>query len=328
MVSYHVNILALAEDERASLLQAAVANELGELGLHDSVEITFTGAPTTGAPSVAVFFGGETAAADEDLVARADEAVNEVTTVLPVVDDLGRYTSLVPDSLRPINGLAWNGTTAATTVARRVLEELGIEERQRKVFISHRRADGLLAAEQLFEVLSKRGFIPFIDRFNIPGGADVQARIADELEDYAFLLVLETPSAHESSWVYDEIDYALTHVMGLHIVRWPGEFPAVPATARLPRQVLASDDISSDGDFDQLTADAIDAVVAEIEAAHAYAMVRRRRNLLRSVEDAAEAAGCRCWPLGHGRLMVQRTEGLSSRTGREPTSRSGGSPCP
>jgi len=303
---YRVQAINALGDARVDELSSALSAEIEDIGLHRSVEVSVHPDALPGAPTLAVFFGSEVAACDPACHRAVEAALSDVITVLPVVQDLGRYSEFVPPGLLPINGLEWPDGTSARRVARRILEEFGIEERQRKAFISHKREDGLLAAEYLSDYLSHRGFAPFIDRFNIPAGVDLQARIADELESYAFLIVLETPRAHESDWVFDEVEYALTHLMGLHIVRWPGDFPEVPATARLPRQQLVSSDLTNVNGFDVLTPEALDRVLEEVEAAHAYSMVRRRRHLLRSVEDAAEVAGCTCTPLGDWRLLIEQ----------------------
>ena len=147
-----------------------------------------------------------------------------------------------------------------------LLEELGIEEKQRRVFISHKRDDGLGAAEQLHDTLSHHGFRPFIDQFAVRVGQGVQAEIADALEDHAFLLLLETPLAHTSTWVFDEVDYALSHAMGVLILRWPGEPTPVPGSQGLPRIDLATDEIVPDAHgYDTLTEAGLSRIVSEVE---------------------------------------------------------------
>ena len=177
---------------------------------------------------------------DPVVAATVAAALAAGTVVIPVVDDLADFARDVPDALRPINGLGWSGPSAGRALARVLLAELGIEDRQRRVFISHKREDGLGAAEQLHDALSHHRFTPFIDRFVIREGEDVQATIADALEDHAFLLLLETPIAHTSDWAFDEVDYALTHTMGTIIVRWPGTTTSVPGSAGLPRLTLTA----------------------------------------------------------------------------------------
>jgi hypothetical protein len=297
----HVDQLALVEQ-----LDQAIQREVQALGLHHSIEVAIGTDPPAGEPGVAVYFASALALADAGCTALAAASIADAVVVFPVVESLDRYEDQVPDVLRPINACEWSGTAPAERIAHVLLEELGIEERQRRVFISHKRDDGLFAAEQLHESLSRYRFRPFIDRFDIAPGVEVQARIADALEEYAFLLLLETPLAHESKWVFDEVDYALSHTMGLHIVRWPGDLTPIPATDGLHRQHLGVADLTTIKGYDALTDASLDSIVGEVEAAHARAMVRRRRNLLRSVEETAEDQGCTCTPSPGWRLLVER----------------------
>jgi hypothetical protein len=319
--TYRIHVVHVDRDDWAMALAAAVAAEVAAIGLHKSVSVEVGPAPPHGEPAVAVYLGSEVAASDATCTAAVAEALAKALTVVPVVDHLATFADHVPASLRPINGWQWSGPDAPVRLARFLLEELGIEERQRSVFISHKREDGLYAAEQLYDHLGHHGFKPFIDRFDLRAAADVQAQIADALEARAFLLLLETPLAHTSDWVFDEVDYALTHTMGMHIVRWPGAVVDVPGSSRLPRQTLASDGLTTVKGYDALTVSGLDGVLAEVEAAHATALVRRRRQLLRNVEDAAEAVGRSCTPLPGWRLLVESAGGhdVVAVTGRLPT---------
>jgi hypothetical protein len=176
-------------------------------------------------------------------------------------------------------------------------------------------------AEQLHDALSHCGFQPFIDRFAIRAGLPVQEVIADALEDFAFLLLIESPLAHTSAWVYDEVEYALSHSMGVHIVTFPGHVSPVAGTPGLPRQVLAAGDLMSERGYQVLTEGAADAVVAQTEAMHANGLVRRRTNLLTSAAEAARRAGCTVSVLPNWRLLVESrgTRYLVGVTGRLPT---------
>jgi hypothetical protein len=278
---------------------------MSALGIHKSVTVVVSADPPTSEPAVGVYLGSPAAAADPGCIATVDAALGRLQLIVPVVDDLTDFSAQVPPGLQPLNGWRWFGPDAPRRLARLLLEELGIEERQRSVFISHKREDGLLAAEQLYERLVKSSFRPFIDRFDIRPGADVQAMIADALEAHAFLLLLETPLAHTSEWVYDEVEYALSHAMALHIITWPGNPTEVPGSGRLRRQHLQGTDLATAKGYQILTDGALDAAFSEIEGAHAVGLVRRRRNLLRSVEDAAVARGLRCTPLQSWRLLVE-----------------------
>lgn len=303
-VRYRVQVIRAEHAAWETELAAAVAAEIAALGLHHSVVVEVSKLLPTSEPAVAAFFGSPTAATEPTCIAAIEDAIAGGRTVVPVVEDLTRFTAETPPSIQHLNAWDWSDG-GAPRLARWLLEELGIEERQRRVFISHKRDDGLLAAEYLHDHLSHFGFDPFIDRFDIAAAADVQARIEDALEECAFLLLLETPLAHASPWVFAEVDYALMHTMGVHILTWPTTVTQVPATRGLPRQALDVADLSTEKGYDVLTAAALDAVTANVEAAHADALVRRRRQILRNVEIAAEEGGHTCTPLPRWRLRVE-----------------------
>lgn len=321
--TYEIQVIQLDRGEWLEELRQAVAAELQEVGLHRTVAVAVGELrPTSNAPAVAVYLGSPDAAADVGIAAAVDAAITAGIVVIPVVADLALFSSFVPASLAPANGFAWNTSDAPVRLARLLLEELGIEDTQRKVFISHKRDDGLGAAEQLHDRLTHEGFLPFIDRFAIRSGRLVQEAIADALEEHAFLFLLETQLAHTSDWVFDEVDYALSHTMGTLILQWPGDPKLVPGSKGLPRLRLSADElVEDDHGYEVLTDAALDMVVASVEAAHARGLVRRRRMLVRSVEEAAAAAGFTSVPLPDWRLLVQqrRQATLIGITPRLPT---------
>ncbi|HEX3460594.1 MAG TPA: toll/interleukin-1 receptor domain-containing protein, partial [Acidimicrobiales bacterium] len=318
--TYEIQVVHVDRGDWLAELRQRIAAELERVGLHRTVTVgVLEGRPSSGTPAVTVYFGSTRAAADPTVASLIAEAFADGRPVVPVVEDLGAYNSVVPPSLSLINGFLWRDGDLARGLALLLLEELGIEERQRRVFISHKRDDGLGAAEQLHDQLTHHGFIPFIDRFAIPPAARVQARIADALEDHAFLLLLETPLAHTSDWVFDEVDYALSHTMGMLVLQWPGNPEPVPGSKGLSREPLESVDLVTDSHgYEILTDAALDRVVAQVEMAHAQGLVRRRRMLIRSIEEAAIAAGCSsCIPTRSWRLLVEH-EGKSTLVGTTP----------
>jgi hypothetical protein len=309
--NYYIEIFAETTDPRRQQLADALKQEIERLGIHRTVSINLVDTLIHGGPVVGVYFGNSKTAKDPRWESLVSQSLKENHVVIPVVSNLAAYSSSVPECLRPINGFEWSSEQSPENLCRKLLEELGIEERQRRVFISHKREDGLAAAEQLHEHLSRHGFRPFIDRFHIPAGRDVQAEIADQLEDCAMLLLLETPLAYTSDWVFDEVDYALSHGMGLHIISWPDIEAGIAVTTGLPRQHLARPDLLPQKGYDIFTPDAIDRIIRDVEAEHARAMVARRRYLLLSAEEAAQDAGRQCFLLP-GWCMVVQGEGSPS----------------
>jgi hypothetical protein len=306
--TYGIYVIQLDRECWFIELQDALGAELEAVGLQHSLTVQVSEEPfSPDIPSVAVYLGDASAAADPNIAAKAQQVLQDGVVVIPVIEDLGSFTSLVPECLHAINAFAWDGLEPAERLARLLLEELGIEDSQRSVFISHKREDGLGIAEQLHDRLSHQRFLPFIDRFALQPGEPVQERIADALEDHAFLLLVETPEAHKSRWVFDEVEYALTHAMGIMILSWPNDPTPVPGSRRMGRFALTDKDLASDPHgFELLTETALERVVASVEAAHAEGIVRRRQMLTRSVEESARGAGCSCVPQPSWRTLVER----------------------
>jgi hypothetical protein len=320
--TYGIELIQANDDPRGDELSQAIAAELEDVGLHRSVNVIVAPGPLTIEGPVVCVCLITTNSAGWDPTGAIGDAISRGIVVVPVVTNLADFHDVVPSILAGTNGFEWNQPTDAARLSRFLLEELGIEERSRRVFISHKREDGLGAAEQLHDRLIHAGFVPFIDRFAIRSGKDVQKAIANALEDHAFLLLVETPLAYTSPWVFDELDYALSHTMGTLIISWPGEHD-IPGSKRLPRLKLAPENLTQDAHgYDVLNEETLDGVVAAVEASHAHGLVRRRRMLVTSIEDAARAAGHSPIPLPGWRIAVHTSTGttLVGTTPRLPSS--------
>ena len=236
MTTYYVEVYARGRSQWRDEIISAMEREILDLGAQRAVTVEFTDGPADGEPSIGIYLASPEALTDENLQQSLTGSMRKGRVIFPVVQELAVYETAVPAILVPLNGYEWSGASPRGGLVRKVLAELGVEDQSRRAFISHRRADGLAAAEQVHDHLSHLAFDPFIDRFHIAAGRDVQAQIADGLDDCALLILLETPLAHESEWVFDEVEYALSHQLGLLIVTWPGSPTEIPGTRDLPAQ--------------------------------------------------------------------------------------------
>ncbi|MGE3961942.1 MAG: TIR domain-containing protein [Dehalococcoidia bacterium] len=284
LVEHLVRTYGDLNDPRLAALDEALAIELRSMGLHMHVTVQFT-ADEARDCTVGVYAASNPTDNDPDV----KSAITAGHLVFPIFDSLsGRYEDQVPEELLPINGIDWSRGPAHA--ARAVLEEIGVSDHHRRVFVSHRRSDGALAAEQAHDALSHLRFDPFIDRYSIRPSDDHQARIAEALEEFTFLLLLETPDASESTYVFYEVDYAMSRAMGIYIITWPGADPT-PGTTSLRRRTLLPEHLEWNGSNSVIKSSILEEITHEIEREHASALARRRRALVANVQDVLHESG-------------------------------------
>ena len=281
-------------------IRRSIAAEAVALGLPSNVKLVFRQKDLDNRfPLVCLALLDAKAHHDPRFKKRVRRALKDGHLVIPIIDDLADMPAFAPKRLRGLNAWEWKDKGSRGPLAHLVFEELGLTDKTRSAFISHRRADGQAAAELLHDKLSHTNFTAFIDRYAIRPGRDVQQEIANGIEQYAFVVVLETPEAHTSDWLRSEVEYALAHSIGVLMIRWPDTRHDIPGTGDLPRHELRRKDLKSAAARGQteFTQKAIERILRSIEFEHALAVVRRRKNLLTSVQDAARNSGAK-WLFG------------------------------
>ncbi len=135
---YHLAVLGAPSAEQISELEMAVTDAVSRFGLRLGQEIGWEIVPADFTPhqqrsSAVVFFGG----VDTDHPSLSGLLKGGVP-IVPVVPDLGRVATEVPEILRQLNCLSYaNG--GAKRVATALLECAGLLPKQRRVFVSYRR---------------------------------------------------------------------------------------------------------------------------------------------------------------------------------------------
>lgn len=286
---YRATIVAAEGDPRKAGLTQALHAALEGSGAPDVIRLHTEGPHDPAVPRVVVVLWDEALPiADVDRVVAEAHAHGEL--VLPIVETTGALPDGgLPTSLENLNLLSWQSDGAAG-IASVCLRELGMTERERRVFISHRRADGMIAAQQIHDALGHAGWKAFVDRFDIGPGQVFQSEIEVALEDMAFLLLLETPGAPESEWVQKEVLYALSNTMGIAVVN-VGNAPRIATAQDLLPHFVAERSTTLDGSQIRLTEEALTDIVGHVERAHSRALVRRRMSLLLSAQMSATEAG-------------------------------------
>ena len=156
-IVYQVQLLNVSRQNWLDQLKQAILEELTDLGLQNVLTVNLEEGPISGdAPSLVLILGCQKTKNNLSMKAEIKNAIDNGLLVLPVVEDLDSFSDQIPDEASKLNAFEWSGDNPARRLARTVLEQLNIEDCNRRVFISHRRSDGLAAAEQLHDALRKK----------------------------------------------------------------------------------------------------------------------------------------------------------------------------
>ncbi|MHB1166170.1 MAG: toll/interleukin-1 receptor domain-containing protein [Candidatus Nanopelagicales bacterium] len=194
------------------------------------------------------------------------------------------------------------------SVALLVLQLVGLADEDRRIFLSHRRTDGSVLAEQLRTALADDRWDVFLDRFSVPPAVDFQERLDRELADKAFVLLLETPQASGSDWVEHEVAFALRHRLGLLSLALPETTRAqlFPSVHDSWRHRLAARDFKAGHRSGELTPAALDRVLVDIELGHAKATRLRRESVMSDAEAELLSLGYSVQPVSEWALLGTR----------------------
>lgn len=204
-------------------------------------------------------------------------------TVVAVLSEDRDPQVALPSSLRSSVALRYRDSVTETT--QEIVDLLLLGGEERRAFISYAHRDGSDLAVRLFDVLARRRFDVYLDRFRTAPSTDFVERIDDELRDKAMVVVVETPEAVVSTWVLHEIMTARHRGHGLVALNIGGtlEHPLIGAGRRLALP-----------DFDE------DVVSAAIERHYRAALLDQRRR-----RSSALQAALRWAAEGHPGVAVE-----------------------
>ena len=269
------------------------------------------------APAVAVVFPASQpvwTAADTLLHPALATATYPVLPVIAKPDD----AKLLPQSLRHRNAFQtelW-GRYWCDGLVDEVLSHAWSHRHERRVFVSYKRKDSEPIANQIYDALTRRGYVTFLDDVSIGKGFDFQGELKWWLNDADLLLVLLSPNFEQSRWCMEEIAFAQSRSVALVAIEWPdsvyasglrfsdGTSPPVRSTLRDATnhdQRMQLTDIDPDSDFSpsdpaslwtsELTADALHRVMALCARQRSLAIQRRLDDLIPFAEEMLKPAG-------------------------------------
>lgn len=265
-----------------------LSSALSELGLpKESIDFLAEGSGPNrknNLPTIAIFLGYQGANDDphHDLLKLLDES----SVIIPVVEDLGQISKYLPSSLLHINAIAAslpdNNVERVVTL---VLENFKLLRRERRIFISYKRSDSQVVANQLYDALDARGFDVFIDVRSVPPAEDFQDILWHRLTDSDVVVLLDTKGFRESRWTTEELARAnLSNIQILHML-WP-EQEEDPETA-FSHFYFVRPELLSKADPVELTEMAVAEVCNLCESLRARAIAARHRYLVDTFCDLA-----------------------------------------
>lgn len=307
MALYELAVLGHPNEAQRQELQRLVADVQEQFGFV-AVEIALYMCPDSFRPNqrscaAALFIGGE-AGASFDIAAVVDP---KIVPVLPVVSTPQQVPAEVPPMLRALN-CVFLDQAPMERVFSALLECVGLLPRQRRVFLSYRRAESTAVAVQLFAELSARQFDVFLDTHRIGAGVDFQEQLWHQLSDVDVLLMLDSPEYFKSRWTDAEYGRALAKGIGVLRVQWPDSTPS-PVTSTASRAELLAEEFLADG---QLSNEAVLRICRQLEAVRSQSHALRTMSLIESVRNAIEQIEGQINGVGPGRLMQ-----VTLRNGRQ-----------
>jgi len=188
-------------------------------------------------PTVAVFFGlQESPTLSGQDEQRLATLLGDGVLLIPVVENIARFSTLVPTGLSSLNGVAIADCgTAFERLASRVLEGFQLLRKTRRLFISYRRVETSGVAAQLYEDLDAAGFDVFLDTHGVlRPGEPFQEILWHRLADTNVAVVLDSPGFMESRWTEEELARANSSNIQVLQVFWPGQKEGANPTPRSP----------------------------------------------------------------------------------------------
>lgn len=299
---YQIIILGNPTDEQVSELKKEIATTLSLFNLKFGDEVALyvrdpTFVPQKSIPSVAVFFGHESAST-ESLQNLLDLGV----PVLPIVSELPKVATEIPSILRSLNCLPY-AQNGAQRIATALLECIGLLPKQRRVFVSYRRDEAREAALQLFDILSARMFDVFLDTHGIPYAEDFQTMLWHRLCDSDVLIMLDTQGYFESRWTSAEFGRALAKGISVLRIGWPDTTPSA-RTATASRVELLENEVSVV--TGRLSHDALNRICLQLERVRSQSQAVRTVNLISHVRTGLETIGGELIGIGLHKSMLIR----------------------
>lgn len=279
-----------------SEILAVIHQHLNELGIGAKYlvlidEKNFASEYKANAPLFCLYFGD--AGGNFKNLDILDKLLSDASLILPIVDDIKKYTASTPAQLHNINGFELPSAIAIEPLVSIALEGLGLLRTGRRLFISYKRDESTSVAMQLYEQLEKNGFDVFLDTHSIRPAEPFQDELWHRLADTDIVVLLNTPGFLKSQWTTEELAKANAMQIGILQLLWPTHRMEVTSVLSIPFQLEATDFGSSlySDSKSYLVENVINRIVEQAEFLRARSLAARQDNLVTEFMTAAKKTG-------------------------------------
>ena len=308
MSLYELAILGHASSGEREILTESLRAMVEDFGLVIGVDVIVHDGMTAAsrdkhAAFAAVYFGGTY---EVDAKA-AQELVRASAPVIPTVAADGNFELQIPTFLQFANGTKRrNDDPSMTELAGALLECVGLLRRQRRVFISYRRIESRMAALQLHDLLTARGFDVFLDTHEIRPGDPFQDVLWHRLVDSDVMVMLDTPSYFDSRWTRQEIGRARAKDIQVIRVIWPTH---TPNKLMDMAETVYLDPAQLEGSDGPIAPDVAEAIVIRVERLRSRSIAARYLSITGKLRADVEKIGASVEGVGVHRAVAIRLVG-------------------
>ncbi len=235
---------------------------------------------------------------------KLDILMNNGDAIIPVYFQKDSFLEEIPKVAWKMNGKVYSDekTDAFVNYA---LEALRLMRQNRKLFISYRRSDSTVIANQLFDALVRCNYDVFLDTYSIGAAKNFQEELHHRLSDCDILIQLYTKEFKASEWCLEEITAANQKQIGVIELVWPDMKLDIHNHLCEPI-LLTKDDFLKDYTNQNalLTDDTMNKISKTVESVRARNMAARQDGLVGEFIKEAQKVG---------RVMIQEYKYLVER---------------
>jgi TIR domain len=294
-------IIVLGDAGRATLLKELIAERLRLFGLQIGSDVEWVENPQdinldqrSNINIFVLFLGGQNPS-----VQHLEFLLENRVAILPVVSQFSQVDQEIPEALRFLNCLSWQ-EDGEIRVASAVLEGLRLLPSQRRIFLSYRRSESRVAAVQLFEVLSARGFDVFLDTHEIPPARDFQEVLWHRFRESDLMLMLDTESYFDSRWTRLEFGRALSKTLPILRIGWPGVNVSDRLGDTVKNITLESEDLNEAG---LIMETMVNSVVSMVELLRSEGYADRIKQVSDRISEAVQKVQGRVLGIGKNQVV-------------------------